>query len=51
MPKRVSQRANGDPVGYTTLKEIDLHPQLPADDFTLKPREGWSTEPHQIVED
>ncbi len=50
VPKVVSQTSGGQLVGRTRLYDIDLAAATSADDFTLRAPEGWTTEPHEVVE-
>jgi outer membrane lipoprotein-sorting protein len=50
VPKRVSQRSGTMLIGTTTLTNIELNGELPADGFTLHAGDGWTTETREVSE-
>ncbi len=50
VPRVTSQTLDGKLQLTTRLSTIELNAGVPADDFSPKPPEGWTTEVHEVVE-
>ena len=50
VPKVTSQRLDGKLQLSTRLTRIELNVDVPADDFTPRPPQGWTEETHPVVE-
>ena len=50
VPKVTSEFLDGKLLLTTRLTTIELNVEVPADDFSPRPPEGWAAETHQVVE-
>jgi hypothetical protein len=49
VPKQLTQWAGEQKVSETTLTRVEFNPSLPADTFTLSPREGYDVQTKTLV--